>query len=406
MSKKMKRISVFALALLMLALCALPAMAGTYTPLDGADTGTYTLTEQMKLEKADTPKPTVTYTFAVTTTGNPAVSGTFGLAGGATGVPTISSGDTVTYNSSTEYTAGDGTDYSRVSNPVHNVVFDFSNVEYTLPGVYYWTITKTASNFDSNEKDVTNNNIASPSTTPATIQTMYLYAIVTNKDSTGTGNTDNTLQVTYGIYEADDEDDNLTTKDNTIEDKYPASLRDLTLKKIVAGNQGDRTKPFTFTISLTGTGSNTYTLNYADDQNTGSWGPNHPTEISFGTPVTVDLKHDQSVTVVGLPEGVSYTITETGVSSGNTTDGYAVSAVVSDGDNNLGVTNNANSTGIVSDTALGLDGATVTYTNNKTTTPPTGIIMQVGAPIAGILLVCGLFAVLIVSKRKKQREAE
>ena len=403
---KMKKVKTISVLLLIGAMCMMscfPVLAGTYTELSGSDTGInnsgiVTLTEKMTLEAGDTPKPEVTYTFAVQETGNPNVSSEYGNTGGATGVPVISSNAEVSFGSNTNYSDGTAANYSRVSETA-NVEFNMSAVTYRLPGVYYWTITKTAGNYSSNQGDVSNNNLSTQNLETGVVQTFYLYAIVTNDPLD-----DTQLQVTYGFYESDSVTGAATAKDSAIVDQYPSARRDLALEKIVEGNQGDRTKAFAFTIRLQGTGEELYNLEYSKQSEADSYASGNPDTISFGTPVTVYLKHDQKVTVKNLPEGVSYTITESGVSSGVTADGYSVSAATA-GDTE-GVTNHANSDGSISDASLGKDGAVITYTNTKQTITPTGLLLQFGPPAAGLLIAAFGIAAVIIGRRRRGFFAE
>ena len=69
----------------------------------------------------------------------------------------------------------------------------------------------------------------------------------------------------------------------------------LKVTKTVSGTDGDQTAPFTFTVTLSDTGIN---------------GPYGDLEFTDGT-VTFTLKHNESKTVLGLPVGITYTVTET-----------------------------------------------------------------------------------------------
>lgn len=399
---KMKKMSALLLAAAMGVMSAVPVWAGTYTELDGSTTGAegngiVPLVEKMTLERGDTAKPEVTYTFAVQETENPNIS-SYGASGGATGVPVIKANAEVRYGKNTDYSDGTGESYSRVSDRT-NVEFDMSAVRFKLPGVYYWTITKTASDFGSNQGNVSNNNLAATNMTAAEAQTFYLYAIVTNSVQA-----DTQLQVTYGFYETSNVTDGETAKDDTIIDQYPGTKRDLTLEKTVSGNQGDKTKAFAFTIRLQGAGNERYNLEYEGQSDADTFNGEMPATISFQAPVTVYLKHGQKVTIKDLPEGVSYTITESGVSSGTNTDGYRVSATVAN--DTEGVSNQAATDGTVSDPSLGKDGAVVTFTNTKDTVTPTGLLLQFGPPAAVLLIaLLGLVSVMI-SRRRRTAFAE
>lgn len=49
-------------------------------------------------------------------------------------------------------------------------------------------------------------------------------------------------------------------------------------------------------------------------------------------------------------------------------------------------------------------GDTVTFTNNKESTPPTGILLSVGAPVAGLAVAGALIGVTVAGKRKRESE--
>ena len=79
---------------------------------------------------------------------------------------------------------------------------------------------------------------------------------------------------------------------------------DLTVSKTVEGTGGDKEKEFTFTVTLN------------DKYITGTYG-----DMIFKDGVaTFTLKHGESVKAVGLPEGIEYTVSESGA------EGYTVTA--------------------------------------------------------------------------------
>ena len=86
----------------------------------------------------------------------------------------------------------------------------------------------------------------------------------------------------------------------------------LTISKTVAGNGGDLNKLFTFTVTLNEASGVSGVYPYV-----GSGGAANGTISSGGT---VQLKHGQSITIVGLPVGLTYTVTEADYSA----DGYVV----------------------------------------------------------------------------------
>ena len=94
--------------------------------------------------------------------------------------------------------------------------------------------------------------------------------------------------------------------------------------------------------------------------------------------VTVWLKHGQNFKLEGLPAGTTYKIVE------RENEGYTV-------------------TGEVSEFATLNADASVNVVNNRDGVIPTGVLLETGAPLAGVALALGIFAVLIVTRRRKAR---
>jgi len=92
-------------------------------------------------------------------------------------------------------------------------------------------------------------------------------------------------------------------------------LGNLTIRKTVSGNAASTTKTFNFTLTLTGT---TETYRYI-----GIGVPNG--SITSGD--TVSLSHGQSITIIGLPMGTAYQVTEADYSR----DGYTLVSVAATG---------------------------------------------------------------------------
>lgn len=95
------------------------------------------------------------------------------------------------------------------------------------------------------------------------------------------------------------------------EDSPVATTGSLTIRKTVAGNAADSSKSFDFTLTLSGANSIYAYI--------GNGVPNGT--IQSGD--SISLAHGQSITITGLPEGASYTVTE----ADYTIDGYVASSV-------------------------------------------------------------------------------
>lgn len=93
--------------------------------------------------------------------------------------------------------------------------------------------------------------------------------------------------------------------------RWKAEHGNLSVTKTVAGNNGDTSKAFNFTVTLSDTGIN------------GTFG-----EMTFaGGVATFVLKHGESKTAVGLPAGITYTVTEAEADK----DGYTTTSVNASG---------------------------------------------------------------------------
>ena len=115
--------------------------------------------------------------------------------------------------------------------------------------------------------------------------------------------------------------------DTVLYGRWKAEHGNLSVAKTVAGNNGDTSKAFNFTVTLGDTGIN------------GTFG-----EMTFADGVaTFVLKHGESKTAVGLPAGITYTVTEAEADK----DGYTTTSV------------NASCSIIKDDTAA------VTFTNTR-----------------------------------------
>ena len=166
-------------------------------------------------------------------------------------------------------------------------------------------------------------------------------------------------------------------KSSSFENTYSAN--NLLIEKKVAGNLGDKSKYFDFTVTLTGETGKTYAASYSVAG--GSEGANNPTTIAIGTPTTFKLKDGDTIQIVGLPAGVTYTVAEADYKA----DGYTT-------------TIEGNATGTTT-----ADQTQVTFTNTKTGDIDTGVILH-SAPY--VLVLAGVAAAGVVFAVSKKRRAE
>lgn len=281
---------------------------------------------------------------------------------------------------------------------------DFSDVKFEEPGVYRYIITETAAagytntgvGYDSNSQKVLDVYIIND---PENEGSLKVQSCILLKKVAGTNVGAPSTTANWDT----------TLKSDKFVNKYPTNT--LTLKKTVTGNQGSKDQYFAFEIKLADNG----TVTVADNIVVGVTGQdkeptaNSATEYAAATMKTANnitsltgtqlkagytmyLQNDDEVTFTGLVENCSFTITETKKD-------YTVSTKIEkDGEENVtGTTNTVTSTMDKS--------ATVTFTNNKQGTIPTGVILSV-APwaIAGIVILAGVVFFAIHSKRRFEEE--
>ena len=400
--KTMKRIAGLLIAAAMLAACMMPAFAANaYTAVNttgGNTLGDVSLTETMKLQWNDTPIPKVKFTYAlsgpVLVTDGGITYGNASAVGGT--APTIRVGTgTAGASAEIDYRTKSESDVNRVATEYGSTITDTLNVDFSAttfsePGIYRYTITKTV---DGDAADVT-------AVSAIDKETVYIDVYVTD---------DGTAKLAVAAVKT--EKDAPTVKDVNYEDEYPRSRYSLTVAKNVEGAQASRNQYFPFTVKLEGTVAGTvYPVNitnadgtteatvYDDQTHT------NPTSITVPDGATeveqvFYLKHGQSIVINNSTSGVTYTVTESNVTGGKTSDGYSVSATVAGDDD---ATNKANDDGSVTGTIE--DNVTVTYKNEKAAVTPTGILLAVGPAVAVIAAGAVGMGVVLAGKRRKEDE--
>lgn len=219
--------------------------------------------------------------------------------------------------------------------------------EGTVPGIYRYVVKETAGSYEgvgyTEEEKFFDVYVTTEGTT-------FMF---TDSDSE-TGKDDGVFTNEYGTGSVD------------------GQVNDLTVTKVVAGNQGDRTKGFTFTLNVNGADGEQYYVVYGENQSL---------TLAKNTDVTITLKDGESATIYGLSASDTYTVTEADYSA----DGYRTT---------IGGTETNVSTGtITADT-------TVTVTNTKNVTTPTGIAMTI-APYILMVALAGVFAFLFLRRRNR-----
>lgn len=277
---------------------------------------------------------------------------------------------------------------------------DFSSISFTAPGIYRYIITETA----STASGITNDAVST--------RTLDVYVQYKNTAESGQdpvySNTE--LEVSHYVLHEGLEDPAAQGEEKSDGFTNTYTTYDLTLEKNVTGNQGDRDKYFAFTVKITGAVEGTvYTVDFPDTDNSPNNTANSLTVGEGGSvSATYYLKHGQSIVIQGLTADTHYTIEESNYS----TDGYSTAYSVEVGGEEVVQSTTSNSTG---DRKMSIDATepegtattgdnTVTFTNTKNGTVPTGILLET-APylILGAVVVAGL-VVLFATRRRRTRE--
>ena len=252
-----------------------------------------------------------------------------------------------------------------------SATIDLTSVTYTEPGIYRYTVTEDA----STTQGITNDSVAE--------RTLEVYVI----DNKGT------LEIANVIFykSADKEDAQSadTEEGDAVKNAYFVNTydtQDLTITKTVTGNQGSKDKYFKFTVNITEAVEGTvYNVNLENADGTvgdnlatkdAYVGEANPTTVTAGTEATFYLHDGQSIVIQGLATDTNYAVTEDKEDYTNTPP--------------------ANASG-----AIGSEDVTVAFTNDKTGTIPTGVILD-SAPF---IMIIGLAAAALIftAARKKVR---
>lgn len=161
----------------------------------------------------------------------------------------------------------------------------------------------------------------------------------------------------------------------------------LTIKKIVAGNQGDKNKDFQFTVSLSGATGETY--KYVEVKKDGTSTPGDV--ANSGSTVSVNLRDGDYIIFYGLSPEDTYAVTESDYKK----EGYETSY-------KIGETGNETKSNTISAKGIGTSDTTVTFTNTKEATVPTDVIRTV-VPYAAIVAFAAVMGVVFFRPRRNRR---
>lgn len=234
--------------------------------------------------------------------------------------------------------------------------------------------------------------------------------VVSEVAATGTGKSDegvtySTEQKYFDVYVTSDDDGNLEVSSYMFVDKddskskdggiftndysyHHDTLKDLTVKKKVTGNQGNRNKDFTFSIMVKGAEGEQYYVTFSDGTT--------PATLVSGQSKTITLKDNETAKIWGLSETDKYTITEASYAD----DGYTTTI---DNEEKLTATGTIGDDEEKGKTEENGD-RNITVVNNKTTVSPTGIFLHVAPYIA--LIGVAIASSLLFFRRKRVKDMD
>lgn len=166
------------------------------------------------------------------------------------------------------------------------------------------------------------------------------------------------------------------------------TLKDLTVKKEVTGNQGNRNKDFKFTIKVDGAAGEQYYVTFSDGK--------APTTLVSGEAKTITLKDNETAKIFGLSETDEYTVTEASYAD----DGYTTTI---DNEEKLTATGTIKKDTEARTTAANGD-KNITVVNDKTTNSPTGIFLHIAPYIA--LIGAAIASSLLFFRRKRVKDMD
>ena len=164
------------------------------------------------------------------------------------------------------------------------------------------------------------------------------------------------------------------------------TLKDLTVKKQVTGNQGNRNKDFKFTIKVDRAAGEQYYVTFSDGK--------APTTLVSGEAKTITLKDNETAKIFGLSETDEYTVTEASYAD----DGYTTTI------DNVKTSTTAGTIATGAGTTADNGDKNITVVNDKTTNSPTGIFLHIAPYIA--LIGAAIASSLLFFRRKRVKDMD
>lgn len=223
--------------------------------------------------------------------------------------------------------------------------------KFSKPGVYHYIVTETQGTYDGITYDTSAYDV-------------YVYIV---------NGTDGAFEVS-----ATESKLNGTKSDIVFDNTY--TTQKLTLKKMVAGNQANKSQKFKFDVTIQGADGEQYIAKQGTVTTT----------LTSGTTASFELGNEEILEIYGLSANDTYTIEEDDYH----TDGYTTTIAGADKAEDL------KATGDFMDNNESADAA-VTYTNTKNAPTPTGIVTNVLPYVLMVVTAAGLAFVFL---RKREYE--
>lgn len=254
--------------------------------------------------------------------------------------------------------------------------------KYNAPGIYKYSVAEDRTNpYDG---------------VTYSTETKDLYVYIQNKvDGEGNyvdSNTDGTpdLEVAYVMLVNANGDPTVPAdKDNSFKNKYGKgesgedTVYDLTLTKKITGNVANLSDKFDFTVTINADNASDKFVLRQQGETDKIIGDNERTVVTLG--------NNESITIYGLSTKDTYTIVE----DYGTKEGYTTTATVDE------VTYNLNG-GLTVEEEDGINAdVSVVYTNDKTASTPTGVVMTVAPYIVMVAVAAGV-AFLFLRRRHSE----
>lgn len=362
MKKNMRKMLTLLAAGVLVLLMAVPSFAQPSYNAVQATGKTVTITKDLELNGA-TSVPTGSATFTITPDATGSTAAKPITAGPA--LPAAEASKTISFSSAD--------DSSIASDKVRKTAtVNLASLSFTLPGIYRYKVEETAVTGGCSKKSGGD-------------YVRYIDIYVSNVNTAGG---QSALQVSNVVLHSGAAIETETGKNDPFVNEFKSQK--LTISKAVTGNQGDKTKMFSFTVEITGgTAGSIYKLTKTGQ----ATGPD--TITASGSPVkataTITMNDADSVVIDNLPIGATWKVTE------GTATGYTQKVAVDGGTQATAV----EGTGTITD---GKD-STAAFENNKQGTVPTGIFLNY-KPFWLMGAVALILLVVLMSRRRNRYSDE